>query len=216
IDAIRHSNKPIVYGGGGLISAGASPQLHEFATKLSIPVALTLHSLGSFPADHYLCLNMLGMHGTVYSNYAVNDADLLLALGVRFDDRVTGKVSEFAKHGQIVHIDIDPSEINKNKVAHLPIHADVKDALKDLVALLDENPAAGPPKNAFAEWVRQVETWRETEPLRYADRGDAILPQYAIDRLWQMLRERGEVENTVVTTGVGQHQMWAAQYCHFN
>src|SRR5205823_10808894 len=129
IDAIRHSKKPIVYGGGGLISAGASPQLHEFATKLSIPVALTLHGLGSFPADHYLCLNMLGMHGTVYSNYAINDADLLLALGVRFDDRVTGKLSELAKHGRIIHVDIDASEINKNKTAHVAINTDVKSFL---------------------------------------------------------------------------------------
>src|SRR5205823_257270 len=156
IDAIRHSNKPIVYGGGGLISAGASPQLHEFATKLSIPVALTLHSLGSFPADHYLCLQMLGMHGTVYSNYAINDADLLLALGVRFDDRVTGKVEEFAKHGKIVHIDIDPSEINKVKAAHIPIVADLRQALRDLAQLADERIAAGRPiKPQHADWLRQ-------------------------------------------------------------
>jgi acetolactate synthase I/II/III large subunit len=213
---LRHSQRPMIYAGGGIVTSGAAAYLRAFAERTSVPVALTLLGLGGFPSEHFLCLQMLGMHGTVYSNYAVNDADLLLALGVRFDDRVTGKVSEFAKHGQIVHIDIDPSEINKNKVAHLPIHGDVNDALKDLVALLDENPAAGPPKNAFAEWVRQVETWRETEPLRYADRGDAILAQYAIDRLWQMLRDRGELENTVVTTGVGQHQMWAAQYFHFN
>src|SRR5204862_5735879 len=106
-----------------------------------IPVALTVHGLGGFPSEHFLCLQMLGMHGTVYANYATNDADLLLALGVRFDDRVTGKLSEFAKHGQIVHIDIDPSEINKNKVAHIPIVSDVGYALKVLLELLDE-PAA--------------------------------------------------------------------------
>src|SRR5205807_9413110 len=124
---------PIVYGGGGIIASGAAPTLKEFAERTGIPVALTLHGLGGFPADHYLCLQMLGMHGTVYSNYAINDADLLLAFGVRFDDRVTGKLEEFAKHGRIVHIDIDPSEINKNKVAHLPIVGDIKQALIDLL-----------------------------------------------------------------------------------
>jgi acetolactate synthase-1/2/3 large subunit len=216
LDLLRHSKRPMIYAGGGIVSSDAAPFLRAFAERTGIPVGLTLLGLGGFPSEHFLCLQMLGMHGTVYSNYAINDADLLLALGVRFDDRVTGKVSEFAKHGTIVHIDIDPSEINKNKVAHLPLHADVKDALKDLIALWDENPNLGPPKNAFAEWIRQVETWREAEPLRYADRADAILPQYAIDRLWQMLRDRGELENTVVATGVGQHQMWAAQYFHFN
>src|SRR5262245_5477477 len=178
---------------------------------------------------------MLGMHGTIYANYAVNDADLLLALGVRFDDRVTGKVSEFAKHGQIVHIDIDPSELNKNKAAHLPLVGDVGHALRDLLALLDEEPphpqplspegrgekkeplapggrGAGVRGNDYAEWIRQIEEWREAEPLRYADREDAVLPQYAIERLWHIVRDRGRLDNTIVTTGVGQHQMWAAQY----
>ena len=104
--------------------SGAAAQLKEFAELAGIPIGLTLHGLGNFPADHYLCLQMLGMHGTVYSNYAINDADLLLAFGVRFDDRVTGKLSEFAKHGQIVHVDVDASEIHKNKFAHVPVHAD--------------------------------------------------------------------------------------------
>src|SRR5438094_2671474 len=143
--ALRHSKVPIIYGGGGIIASNATPYLRAFAERTGIPVALTLMGLGSFPSDHFLCLQMLGMHGTVYANYAINDADLLLALGVRFDDRVTGKVAEFAKHGKIVHIDIDPSEINKNKVAHLPIFADVKDALQDALQLLDEDPTLAPP-----------------------------------------------------------------------
>ena len=164
------------------------------------------------PSEHFLCLHMLGMHGTVYANYAVNEADLLLALGVRFDDRVTGKVSEFAKHGKIVHIDIDPSEINKNKVAHLPIHGDIKVALQDILQLLDEDATLAPPTGSFADWLKKIEGWRETEPLHFADRDDAILPQYAIQRMWQMLRDRGQLDDTIVTTGVGQHQMWAAQY----
>src|SRR5947209_4727962 len=155
---------PIVYGGGGIIASGAAPHLRAFAERTGIPVALTLLGLGGFPSEHFLCLQMLGMHGTIYANYAINDADLLLALGVRFDDRVTGKLSEFVKHGKIVHIDIDPSEINKNKVAHLPIFGDINDALQDLIALLDEEPAGITPRNAqFADWIRQIEVWRETE-----------------------------------------------------
>ena len=245
LDLIRASEKPIIYAGGGIVSSDAAPYLKAFAERTGIPVALTLLGLGGFPSEHFLCLQMLGMHGTVYANYAINDADLLLALGVRFDDRVTGKVSEFAKHGKIVHIDIDPSEINKNKVAHLPIVGDVRQALQDLLQIMDEEAAPSPPtplprsggegrkatslaplggrgagvrgeSTRFAEWIRQVEHWRETEPLRYADRDDAILPQYAIERMWQILKERGELENTIVATGVGQHQMWAAQYFHFN
>src|SRR5262249_22022327 len=152
-----------------------------------------------------LCLQMLGMHGTVYANYAINEADLLLALGVRFDDRVTGKVTEFAKHGKIVHIDIDPSEINKNKVAHMPIHADVRKALEDLLQMLSETSVNASRDREGGDWLRRVEEWREAEPLRYADRQDAILPQFAIQRLWNIIHERGLSDRTIVTTGVGQH-----------
>jgi acetolactate synthase I/II/III large subunit len=136
---------------------------------------------------------------------------------VRFDDRVTGKLSEFAKHGKIVHIDIDPSEINKNKVAHIPIWGDVGTALADLNALLatgEYGDLTGGGRTS--DWLRQVEEWREAEPLRFADRDDAILPQYMIRRVWQILRDRSRLDDTIVTTGVGQHQMWAAQYFHFD
>jgi len=218
---IRASRKPIIYAGGGIIAAGAAPQLRAFVDRTGIPVALTVHGLGGLPSDHFLCLQMLGMHGTVFANYAVNEADLLLAMGVRFDDRVTGKVSEFAKHGKIVHIDIDPSEINKNKAADLPIVGDVRLALQDLIQLLDEEAAAshGTKKSQghpYGDWIRQIEEWREQEPLRYADREDAIMPQHAIERLWQITRDRKRLDETIVTTGVGQHQMWTAQYYHFN
>jgi acetolactate synthase-1/2/3 large subunit len=218
LDCIHQSRKPIFYAGGGIISSGAAPELKAFAEKTGIPVALTLMGLGGLPSEHFLCLQMLGMHGTVFANYAVHEADLLLAFGVRFDDRVTGKVSEFAKHGKIVHVDIDPSEINKNKAAHLPIHADVKLALQDLLAMLDASNGRGAGESAggYRDWVRQIEAWRESEPLRYADRNDAILPQFAIDLLWQKIKERGRLDDTIITTGVGQHQMWAAQYYHFN
>jgi acetolactate synthase-1/2/3 large subunit len=215
LEAIRQSHKPIIYAGGGIVSSGAGPYLKAFAERTGIPVALTLLGLGGIPSDHYLCLQMLGMHGAIYANYAINDADLLLALGVRFDDRVTGKLSEFAKHGKIVHIDIDPSEINKNKVAHLPIHADVNKALRDLLQLLD-GQGSGKVGKGYTEWMRQIDTWREAEPLRYADREEAIIPQHAIDRLWQIIRDRGRLDDTIITTGVGQHQMWAAQFYHFN
>ncbi len=217
LDMVRRSRKPIIYAGGGVITANASAALRAFAERTGIPVALTVHGLGAFPSEHFLCLQMLGMHGTIYANYAINEADLLLAFGVRFDDRVTGKVSEFAKHGKIVHIDIDPSEINKIKAAHVPIIADLGQALPELVKLLDEPAAADVQRgDRLTDWVRQIEDWRATEPLCYQDREDAIVPQYAIERLWQVLRDRGQLDDTIVTTGVGQHQMWAAQYFHFN
>jgi acetolactate synthase-1/2/3 large subunit len=214
--AVRTSRKPIIYAGGGIIASAAAPWLRAFAEKTGIPVALTVHGLGGFPSDHFLCLQMLGMHGTVYANYAINDADLLLALGVRFDDRVTGKVEEFAKHGKIVHIDIDPSEINKVKQASIAIVGDVCQCLARMVDMMEKDARLAPPRNAFADWIRQVEEWRGSEPLRYAERDDAIIPQYAIQRLWQIIRDRNELEDTIITTGVGQHQMWAAQYYHFN
>jgi acetolactate synthase-1/2/3 large subunit len=217
LDLIRASRKPVIYAGGGIISSGASSYLKTFAERTGIPVALTVHGLGGLPSDHFLCLQMLGMHGTVFANYAINEADLLLALGVRFDDRVTGKVSEFAKHGKIVHVDIDPSEINKIKVAQVPIVADVGDVLRELLQLMDAGKAKGGSNGMpHADWIRKIEEWRETEPLRFADRDDAILPQHAIQRLWQIIRDRHRLDETIVTTGVGQHQMWAAQYYHFN
>jgi len=154
----------------------------------------------------------------VYANYAINEADLLLALGVRFDDRVTGKVSEFCKHGKIVHIDIDPAELNKCKPALVPIAGDVKSALEDMLEMVEQGLHLDPgdsPAGKHADWLRQIEYWRETEPLSYKDRDDAILAQYAIERLWQIIHDRGQVHQTIITTGVGQHQMWAAQYYRF-
>lgn len=213
---IRQSKRPIIYAGGGVVTADAGAYLKAFAEKTGIPIALTVHGLGVFPSKHYLCLQMLGMHGTIYANYAINEADLLLAFGVRFDDRVTGKVSEFAKHGKIVHIDIDPSEINKIKTATLPICGDIGVALRDLVAMIDEDPERIPPASQFSGWMEQIDKWRDEEPLKFADRQDAIIPQYAISRLWEIVQERKALSNTIVTTGVGQHQMWTAQYWHFD
>jgi acetolactate synthase-1/2/3 large subunit len=215
--ALRASKKPFIYAGGGVTHSGAADELKQFAELTGIPVGLTLHGLGNFPADHYLCLHMLGMHGTVYSNYAINDSDLLLAFGVRFDDRVTGKLSEFAKHGKIVHVDIDSSEIHKNKYAHVPVHADLRASLNELCAMLrEERNADLVAGGRYAEWMRQIDHWREAEPMRCPDRPDAIIPQYAIARLHQLLKQQGRLDDTIVSTGVGQHQMWAAQFFRVN
>ncbi len=202
VEAIKTSSRPIIYCGGGVIASGASEELRELALKCGIPVAMTLQGLGALSTDHYLSLGMLGMHGTVYSNYAINEADLLLACGVRFDDRVTGKLSEFAKHGKIVHIDIDASEINKNKFAHIPVHSDVKTALQALI------PQAEP--GDYRDWHRQVDSWRAADPMSFPDRDDAILPQYAIKLLSDIMDG-----DFLMSTGVGQHQMWAAQWTTF-
>jgi len=203
VDAIKASRRPIVYCGGGTVAAGASEELREFVRKTGIPVAMTLQGLGAIPSDHYLALGMLGMHGTVYSNVAINEADLLLAFGVRFDDRVTGKLSEFAKHGRIIHVDIDASEINKNKTAHIAVNSDVKTTLKML------NPIVEP--GDYRDWHQQIDAWRESDPMTYSDRDDAILPQYVIDEFSRIARG-----NFLMTTGVGQHQMFAAQWTKFD
>jgi len=205
--AIKDSKKPIFYIGGGIIQSDAAEEFTKFAKKTNIPVAMTVMGLGAFPGDDPQSLHMLGMHGTVYSNYAVNEADLLLAFGVRFDDRVTGKLAEFAKHGKIVHVDIDPSEVNKNKKAHIPVVANVKDVLQGLNALVADDDVP-----EISAWWKQINEWRDKFPLKYKDAGDLILPQYAIDQLWQKTKDR----DTYITVGVGQHQMFAAQFYKFN
>jgi acetolactate synthase-1/2/3 large subunit len=209
IGFIRQAKKPMIYYGGGIISGHAHAELTEFAERTQIPTAGTLMGLGAFPQSHELSLRWLGMHGTVYSNNAVNEADLLIAVGVRFDDRVTGKLSEFCKHGTIVHIDIDNAEINKNKVVRLPIQSDVKFALGRLNELLARAGFARKSKGYtfYPEWRKQIAEWREEFPFWYQDTDDAIQPQYAIELLHRMTK--GEA---IITTGVGQHQMWAAQF----
>jgi len=217
LEAIRAAKRPIFYAGGGLTHSGAAETFKRFAELTGIPVARTLHGIGNFPADHYLCLQMMGMHGTVTSNYAVNEADLLLAFGVRFDDRVTGKLSEFAKHGKIVHVDIDRSEIHKNKLAHVPVHGDLKQVIDDLTDMVMEDANADLVSGGrYTEWLGRIDDWRDAEPLTFADRDDAILPQAAIKRLHEILKDRGLLDKTIISTGVGQHQMWAAQYFGFN
>ncbi len=238
IGLIEKSERPVLYVGGGIITGEASAELLKFAEAAQIPVTTTLMGVGAFPELHPLSLRWLGMHGTAYANWAVsgefapkahpNDppqklahgADLLLAFGVRFDDRVTGKVEKFCETGTIVHIDIDPSEINKNKPANLPVVSDVKYALGRLNAMIEERPIA----KKFAAWHKQIAEWKAKAPLGYrvteevvtsqhmkdhlsGKESEVILPQMAIEMLYELTQ--GEA---IITTGVGQHQMWAGQY----
>ncbi len=202
--AIKLAKRPMIYAGGGVIAAGASEDLRELVCKTGIPVTMTVMGLGAFPSEDALSLDMLGMHGSVYANWAVRDCDLLIALGVRFDDRVTGNVKEFAKHAKIVHVDIDPSELNKNKDAHIPIISDVKYALEELNKIVE-------PAEDISAWVRQCREWKKSHPFHYDEDFDGILQQTAIDELSKLTQDR----KTIITVGVGQHQMWTAQFYKF-
>ena len=212
IGLIKSAKRPMIYAGGGIISGNASDELLEFAERSQIPVATTLMGIGGFPEGHPLSLKWLGMHGTVYANCAVNESDLLLALGVRFDDRVTGKVEKFAEHGTIVHVDIDFSELNKNKVVKLPVLSDIKYALGELNRLLAAGGFQRVSKqfNLFPDWLEKIYQWKERYPLDFKDTNEAILPQHVIRLLHELTN--GEA---IIATGVGQHQMWAGQYYDF-
>ncbi len=212
VELIKQHKTPMLYCGGGIITGNATEELLEFVERTQIPVATTLMGIGAFPENHPYSLKWLGMHGTVYANNAVNEADLLLAIGARFDDRVTGKIETFAEHGTIVHIDIDNSELNKNKIVKLPILSDVKFALQQLNRKLDKAGFKRQKKafNRFPEWYAQINEWKKAFPFRFTDTEDTIQPQYAIRLLWEITK--GEA---IITTGVGQHQMWAAQYYDF-
>jgi acetolactate synthase-1/2/3 large subunit len=202
--AIKRAKRPVIYAGGGVITANAADELRALAKKTGIPVAMTVMGLGALPNEDPLSLDMLGMHGSVYSNYAVEGCDLLLAFGVRFDDRVTGKVAEFAKHAMIVHIDVDPSELNKNKVAHIPVVSDIKFALAELNKIVEA------PED-MQEWKKQVAEWKAADPLTYDKKSEYILPQHAISELSRIVKGR----DAAITVGVGQHQMWTAQHFKF-
>jgi acetolactate synthase-1/2/3 large subunit len=202
--AIKLARRPVIYAGGGVIASEASEELRAFSKKTGIPVTMTVMGLGAVPNRDPLSLDMLGMHGAVYANWAVRDCDLLIALGVRFDDRVTGKVSEFARHAKIIHVDVDPSELNKNKEAHIPIASDVKSFLVELNKIV-EAPAD------VSAWVRLCQDWKKERPFKYDTQFDGISQQHAIATLSDMVAER----KTYVTVGVGQHQMWAAQFFKF-
>jgi acetolactate synthase-1/2/3 large subunit len=206
--ALANSRRPVIYAGGGVISANAAAELTELATADRFPVTCTVMGLGGFPGTHEQWLGMLGMHGTRTANYAMDEADLIIAIGARFDDRITGKLSEFAPRAKFLHIDIDPAEISKNVPAHIPIVGDAKNILPRLTAeyrALEADPAR------FEEWWTRIHKWQERHPLAYTDSTDSeIKPQYMIEALYEATKG-----DAIVVSDVGQHQMWTAQRFHF-
>jgi acetolactate synthase I/II/III large subunit len=207
--ALANSRRPVIYAGGGVVNADASKELVELCTSDRLPVTCTLMGLGAFPAPHEQWLGMLGMHGTRAANYSMDEADLIVAIGARFDDRITGKLSEFAPRAKFVHIDVDPAEISKNVPAHIPI---VGDAKKILPKLTTEYRALKADRARLDGWWQRIDGWREKHPLGYEDsEGSEIKPQYMIEALYEVTGG-----NAIVTSDVGQHQMWTAQYFHFN
>ncbi len=204
---IGEAKKPVLYAGGGIISSGAHEALKKFAEKTNVPVATTLMGLGGFPESHPLSMQWFGMHGAAYGNWAVDQCDLLLCVGARFDDRITGDTGKFAAHAKIVHIDIDASEHNKNKRVLLPVVSDVKPALVRLNELATANKFKAPDT---AAWHAQIATWKKDQPFQY-DKSKHIVPQEAVAALYELTKG-----DAIMTTGVGQHQMWAAQFYRFN
>ena len=205
---ISKASRPVIYSGGGVLHSSAWTELRELAGITRIPVTSTVMGLGAFPGRHPLFLGMLGMHGTYCANMAMHEADLIIAIGARFDDRVTGKTSLFAPHARIIHIDIDPTSIHKNIKVHVPIVGDVKQVLKELNDVLRTTDNGS--RVSLRAWTDQIEEWRTEHPLGY-DPGPILKPQYVIERIFE--RTGG---NAIVTTDVGQHQMWSAQYYKFD
>jgi acetolactate synthase-1/2/3 large subunit len=201
---IGKARKPLVYAGGGVLASGAWKELKELAELMQLPVVATLMGKGAFPEDHHLSLGMPGMHGPKFVNYAITETDLLIAVGVRFDDRVTGKLSAFATKAKIIHLDIDPAEIGKNKAVDVPIVGDAKQVLGEIVAELRKT-GAEPRTDA---WMRVIDDWRGRYPLHYHEHEGVLMPQYVVERVRELTKDR----KTVIVTEVGQNQMWACQY----
>ncbi len=193
----------MIIAGAGILKSKAYEELRTLAEKMDIPVTMTLLGLGSFPSSHELSLDMLGMHGNVYANYATKEADLIIAAGMRFDDRIAGEPEEFCKNAKIIHIDIDPAEIEKNRMIDVPIVGDLKSVLSDL------NEKLSPKQNR--EWVEKVKIWKKEYPMCYEKMGERLMPQEVLEYLDGIVK--GEA---IIATDVGQHQMWAAQFLRFN
>jgi acetolactate synthase-1/2/3 large subunit len=211
---IMEARKPVLYVGGGAILSDASNELFELATKLDIPVTPTLMGLGAFPGTHELSMGMLGMHGTYTANMAVAKSDLLISIGARFDDRVTGTLETFAPNAKIIHVDIDPTSISKNVKVDVPIISDCKKALTAMNTWFnnEQDISVIKEKKKHQEWIEQIKQWSERHPLSYEDEGnDVIKPQYVVEMLDKLTNG-----DAIITTEVGQHQMWAAQFYRFN
>src|ERR671933_2406300 len=207
--ALANARRPVIYAGGGVVNADAATELTELCRSDRFPVTCTLMGLGAFPAPDDQWLGMLGMHGTRTANYAMDEADLIVAIGARFDDRITGKLSEFAPRAKFIHIDVDPAEISKNVPAHIPIVGDAKNILAKLVT---EYRAQEADRSRLDEWWQRIKAWQERHPLRYEDSSDAeIRPQRMVEALYEATGG-----DAIVPSDVGQHQMWAAQYWHFD
>ncbi|WP_341527688.1 biosynthetic-type acetolactate synthase large subunit [Nostoc sp. UHCC 0302] len=205
IQLIGESRRPLLYVGGGAIAANAHPEIKQLAELFNIPVTTTLMGIGAFDEHHPLALGMLGMHGTAYANFAVSDCDLLICVGARFDDRVTGKLDEFASRAKVIHIDIDPAEVGKNRIPEVPIVGDVRNVLVDLLRRCKELGVKGTP-NQNQEWLNLINRWREDYPLIVPHHADSISPQEVI------VEVANQAPHAYYTTDVGQHQMWAAQF----
>nr|WP_237087587.1 biosynthetic-type acetolactate synthase large subunit [Nostoc sp. PCC 7120 = FACHB-418] len=205
IELIRESRRPLLYVGGGAIASGAHAEIQELAELFNIPVTTTLMGIGAFDEHHPLSLGMLGMHGTAYANFAVTDCDLLICVGARFDDRVTGKLDEFASRAKVIHIDIDPAEVGKNRIPEVPIVGDVRKVLLDLLRRCKQTSAKTTP-NQNQEWLNLINRWREDYPLVVPQHPDSIPPQEVI------VEVGSQAPHAFYTTDVGQHQMWAAQF----
>jgi acetolactate synthase-1/2/3 large subunit len=205
LNLIRRARRPLLYVGGGAIAAGAHAELRKLAEIFQIPVTTTLMGKGSFEESHPLAVGMLGMHGTAYANFAVSECDLLIAVGARFDDRVTGKLDEFASRAQVIHIDIDPAEVGKNRAPEVPIVGDVRLVLTDLLRRYEEVDIPAEP-NQTKEWLQRINHWRKDYPLEVPQHPDSLSPQEVIVELAR------QAPDAYYTTDVGQHQMWSAQF----
>jgi acetolactate synthase-1/2/3 large subunit len=203
-ELISKARKPLLYAGGGVLASGAWKELKELAELMQLPVVTTLMGKGAFPEDHHLFIGMPGMHGAKYTNYTITETDLLIAVGVRFDDRVTGKLATFASKSKVIHIDIDPAEIGKNKPVDVPIVGDARNVLTAIVAEL-RKMGSEPRTEA---WMRVIDDWRGRFPLHYHTPDDVLMPEFVVERVRELTKDRP----TVICTEVGQNQMWACQY----